>query len=76
MKLLLLLLVLLFAVWLWRSGRQAKQPPSRRRASPPAQAPLEMIACAQCGLHLPKADAVVGQHGLYCSIEHRQRAEP
>lgn len=75
MKLLLMLLVLLFAVWLWRSGRQAKQA-SQRPASPPAKTPLEMIACGQCGLHLPKADAVVGQHGLYCSIEHRQRAEP
>lgn len=75
MKLLLMLLVLLFAVWLWRSGRQAKQAPPGR-TSPAAKAPLEMIACGQCGLHLPKADAVIGQHGLYCSTEHRQRAEP
>jgi uncharacterized protein len=75
MKFLLMLLVLLFAVWLWRSGRQAKQVP-RQRASPASQAPLDMIACERCGLHLPKVDAVVGKNGLYCSVEHRQRAEP
>jgi uncharacterized protein len=74
MKFFLMLLVLLFAIWLWRSGRQIKQPP-RPHGKPPAQAPLDMVACAQCGLHLPKAEAVAGHQGLYCSVEHRQRAE-
>ncbi len=40
---------------------------------PPA--PQDMVACALCGLHLPRPDAVSGNDGrLYCSQEHRQSA--
>jgi uncharacterized protein len=30
-----------------------------------------MVACLQCGTHLPEAEAVKGQRGAYCSQEHR-----
>jgi uncharacterized protein len=34
-----------------------------------------MVACAQCGLHLPKSEALPGTRGdWYCCKEHRQRA--
>lgn len=79
MKLLLVLAVVLLGVWLWRSGRgspssggQAK-PPS---ASTPPAPPQDMVACALCGLHVPRSEAVEGRQGRYCCSEHRQRAEP
>lgn len=74
MKLLLVLAVVLLGAWLWRSGRQAQATQNRKPAPPPPA--LEMVSCALCDVHLPLAEAVPGQHGMYCSLEHRQRAEP
>ena len=34
-----------------------------------------MIACAQCGMHLPEHEAVTGRRGLYCCHEHRRQCE-
>lgn len=78
MKFLLIIAVVLLAVWLWRSGRRSgaapDTPPSKPTATPPD--PQEMVRCAQCGVHLPRSDAVAGRKGVYCSVEHRQGAEP
>lgn len=74
MKFLLLLAIVALAVWAWRSGRRdlpgAGQPPP---SAPPD--PQEMVRCAHCGVHLPRSEAVEGRAGLYCSVEHRQKAE-
>jgi uncharacterized protein len=74
MKYLVLLLVLVVAYMVWRNARIGhKQDAPGPRGSPGT--PQEMIACPECGLHLPKADAVAGRNGLhYCSQEHRLRA--
>jgi uncharacterized protein len=73
MKLLVVLLVVLFGVWLWRSRRLAdKRPP------PPPARPAAMVACDVCGVHLPQADALTsttGVTGVYCSPAHRQQAQ-
>ena len=37
------------------------------RASPPAA----MVACAHCGVHLPRPDALERDALPYCSAEHR-----
>jgi uncharacterized protein len=73
MKFLLVLAVVLFGVWLFRSGRQDKV----TRQKPPVNPsdPQEMVSCQLCAVHVPKSDAVPGRNGLYCSAEHRQRAE-
>lgn len=74
MKYLLLIALLVVAYLVWRNGRieRGSPPPAARR---PAAGPQEMVSCAVCGLHLPKADAVVGRDArLYCSQEHRLRA--
>ena len=75
MKPLLILLVLLLAIWLWRSGRGTVAP---RKQSPADSggAPQDMICCSLCSLHVPAADAVQGQHGRYCGLDHLHRAEP
>jgi uncharacterized protein len=73
MKFFLVLGIVLLGVWLWRSSR--KDP----RVKPPAEAPrsaLEMVSCPWCGTHVPKSDALAGAGGFYCSLEHRQNAEP
>lgn len=73
MKFFLVLAVVLIGVWVWRSGRQLQAPPSKPPASQPP--PQDMVSCALCAMHVPQAEAVVGHKGVYCSVEHRQRAE-
>lgn len=73
MKYLLLIALLLVAYLLWRNAR-IDRAPDARRGKPPA-GPQEMVSCAQCGVHLPKPEAIAGPDGrLYCSQEHRLRA--
>ena len=70
MKLLVLLLVILAAVWFWQRGRRV--PPPGQRAQHKA---LPMVRCQHCGVHLPGADAVAGRQGPYCSVAHRRESE-
>lgn len=85
MKYLLVLLVVLFAIWLWRRNRedevneraqnaQAERERLQRQRPSPA-APTDMVACKVCGVHLPLTDAVAGPHGPYCSEAHRRSGE-
>lgn len=74
MKYLLLFLVALLIAWQWRTyrDRQARQ---QRPPRGSAQQALEMVTCAQCGMHIAASDALVGRLGNYCSAAHRQRHE-
>ncbi|MBX3654734.1 MAG: hypothetical protein KF686_11175 [Ramlibacter sp.] len=75
MKFILVLLVIVIAVFVWRSNRRDSLG-SRSAARPaPPGAPQDMVRCPVCALHLPRADARVGRRGPYCSDEHRQQAE-
>lgn len=64
------LLLLIIAIWLavmivrhfWRAQRATRTPRSL-----PEQ---DMVRCAQCGLHLPKQDALEAQGRYYCSKQH------
>ena len=79
MKIVLVLAVVLIGIWLFRLNRRSdRQPPggdSTRPADKPAAMALDMVRCRQCDVHLPKADAIAGKQGVYCSLEHRSRAE-
>ncbi|MEZ5607842.1 MAG: PP0621 family protein [Burkholderiaceae bacterium] len=73
MKLLVVLLVVLFGVWLWRRGSRLSAPPP-----PPARpggAVQAMVACARCGVHVPQSSAVTGRKGSYCCAAHRRETE-
>ena len=72
----LIVIVLVWVAWLlWRQGRIAtKERPAAKSQSGP-QKTQEMVSCAHCAVHLPRADAVTGGDGrLYCSQEHRLAA--
>jgi len=74
MKYLLLVAIAFAAFLLWRNNRA----PAREKQTPPRAPgqPQDMIACALCELHVPRTDALPGPGGkLYCSAEHRNRAE-
>lgn len=72
MKLLLVLAVVLLVLWLLRSTRRDDSPPPE----PPPPGPKEVVRCGLCQLHLPRDEALVGRHGLYCCAEHQRLAEP
>jgi hypothetical protein len=75
MKQLLILAVVLFGVWLWRGNRESAQSRMRQQSKPGA-APQDMISCTLCSVHVPGVDAVRGNKGLYCGLDHLHRAEP
>ena len=80
MKFLVLILVVLVVVMLAKAarGRLARRSDDAASAPPPGATPSEgevMLACAHCGLHLPRGDALPGRGGVYCSEGHRAIAE-
>ncbi|CAN5661534.1 hypothetical protein BH11PSE7_BH11PSE7_29510 [soil metagenome] len=77
MKYLLVFAIVFIALWLWRGNRRVPPPPAAKAAQPQQQPQLQdMVGCAVCDLHVPRADASVGRTGTpYCSADHRRRAE-
>ncbi len=77
MKYLVLVLVIGVVAFLLgfkgRGAPRANAPRSGSGASP--KAPVEMVRCAECGMHLPEFEALPGRGGQFCSAEHRSRFE-
>ena len=76
MKLILFCGAIVVLLWLlrgtlagWR-GERGKRDPASPRAGPQA-----MLQCAECGLHLPKGEALPGKGGVFCSDAHRAAHE-
>ncbi len=67
-RLLVLILLVVAAVWLVR--RALRSQVSKQVMGQKTAAPDELVACAHCGVHLPRAEARPGAGGLYCSEEH------
>lgn len=76
MKAILLIFVILLGVWLWRSNRPTR--PRQGQGQPKADdkpRPVDMVSCAFCSIHLPAAEGIKGNTGVYCSAEHLARKE-
>jgi len=76
-KFLLLLIAVFVLLWMLRgSWRRMRPPPGSQppgSQSPPS--PQTILACAQCGLHLPRDEALPGRGGVFCSAAHRAAFE-
>ena len=68
--LLILVLVVLVGCWIARS-RTPNRPRGTRQRGAATPGPEQIVACEHCGLHLPRAEAVRGAAGYYCSEAHR-----
>lgn len=77
LKLLLLVLVVLGVVWWLRGGsrRSGTDAASRPPPASPPDRPQQIVACAQCGLHLPAHEALPGRGGVFCGEAHRSEYE-
>ena len=63
----LFFILLAVAVYLLLRSRGGQ---GRGRARAPA-APEDMVACARCGLNVPRSEAVQSRGLAFCSDEHR-----
>lgn len=55
-------------IWYWkRFKNRAHKAPVRQEA----EAPLSMVRCAQCQLHLPQQQAIKAGGHWYCCEAHR-----
>ena len=72
MKFVLLAIVVVALVWMLRGGLRRAHPPRRPSSSATPQA---MLSCAQCGIHLPRDEALPGRGGVFCGAEHREAFE-
>ena len=74
MKFVLVILAVCALLWLLRGGvRRVSAPPTRKPRD--AAAPQPMLACAQCGIHLPRDEALPGRGGVFCGEAHRAAFE-
>ena len=75
MKALLFLIAVLVLLWLLRGSlRRARGRPAPPK--PPAtDAARPMLRCAQCGMHLPRDEALPGRGGVFCDAAHRTAFE-
>ena len=71
MKFALAVVAIVVLLWLLRGtfNRRVKPPPAKPKN------PLPMLACAQCGVHLPANEALPGRGGVFCGDAHRSAFE-
>jgi len=72
-RIFLLLAVVLGFIWWLRaraSAREATRQPPREPAPAADDAIQPMVQCAQCGVHLPRHDAIAFQGLHYCRRSH------
>jgi len=74
MKFLLLFFICMVIAFQWRQSRKPKVHRAAQKNN--VGASMDMPACAHCGMHIPKAEAVLGRDAVYCSAEHRKLREP
>jgi uncharacterized protein len=73
MKIFLFLIAVFVLRWLLRSTIGRRPGTGATRAGPAT--PQPMIACAHCGVHLPRDEALPGRGGVFCGDAHRAAYE-
>ena len=72
LKLLIWIVIAWLAYTAWKNYTRRQH----AAASPAPREPEQMVACAHCGVYLPRADAVQEAGGYYCSAEHARSRRP
>lgn len=67
-RLLFWIILIATAFWLWRR-LTSKRTTTRK----PEQPTLPMVRCAQCGIHLPRDQALQERDHWYCSQAHLEQ---
>ncbi len=69
MKIIAIVLPLFLIWWIIRTLLRT-QPNIEKK---PPDSAKKIVACQQCGLHVPEDEAVTAQGRSYCSIEHARK---
>ena len=76
MKILLFVIAVVVLLWLLRGGMNRRAGGGDAPgAAPRSDAPQPIVACAQCGVHLPSNEALPGKGGVFCGDAHRNAFE-
>jgi uncharacterized protein len=68
--LILVAVVVGLALWLLKGRKPLERKADEARRS--GKEPASMVACAHCGVHLPRPDAVLDSQGrVFCGEAHR-----
>jgi len=68
-RLIVLIVLVVLAVWLVRRALRATRSGQEAQVRPPAETG-QLVRCARCGVHLPRAEAREAAGKLYCGEEH------
>ncbi len=69
----LVILAVVAVVYLLLKSRHAGGRGAQPSAPPEQQPPAEdMVRCAQCGVHLPRSEAIMAAGKFYCCEAHRR----
>lgn len=72
---LLRFILLVLAIWLiFRWVKRYVNRPSKTSSRIPPE-PSDMVRCEQCGLHIPKIEAVRDGDRYYCSRQHLEESK-
>jgi uncharacterized protein len=74
-KFLIFLVAFVLLLWLLRKSSNRRTPPPPAAPRDAAATPQPMLACAQCGVHLPRDEALPGRGGVFCGEAHRAAYE-
>jgi len=69
-RLLIFALAVFALVWLLKRALGERTEDDVPRAPRPSGQAGDLVRCAHCGLHLPRAEALAAGGRLYCSAEH------
>ena len=71
MKLLLLILGLFVAYWIFKAYKRkiSRGPKPQGNGNGEAE---DMVRCAQCGVHMPRSESLMSGQSFYCTPEHRR----
>ncbi len=68
-KILLIAIAIAAVFWLLRNHRRRADRDVQRPAEPQAE---DMVDCAHCGVHMPRAEGIISGPRYFCSKEHEQ----
>lgn len=71
MKFVIFVVAIVLLLWLVFGRRRVRRDAPPPPPHPPASGAEGMVACAHCGVHLPRSEAVVDGVRPYCSDAHR-----
>jgi len=76
LKILLFVIAVVVLLWLLRGGMNRRSGGGGAPTAPPrGDSPQQIVACAQCGMHLPSNEALPGKGGVFCGDAHRTTFE-